>query len=251
MGLLFLSFFAGILTVLSPCVFTLIPVILGGTIQTGNRKRHLVIIGSFILSLFIFTLILKVSTSLINIPLWFWSFVSGVILIFLGIINIFPQVWAKISGNLSLSNRSNKFLQRSVEKSQEESAIEDSKRGFLQDVLTGISLGPVFSSCSPTYGLIIATVLPASFLTGIIYLLAYLLALGIVMFLISIFGRRIIEKLKWATNSQSKFKKILGIIFIIIGLLIIFGIDKQIQALSLQQEGFLNITRFEIGLLGK
>lgn len=254
MALLLLSFLAGILTVLSPCVFTLIPVILGGTLQTGNKKRHLTIIGSFITSIFLFTLILKASTSLINIPLDFWSVLSGLILVFIGIITIFPEIWAKISSKFSFSNKSEKFLQSSVEQSRNnnQSIInQNSGSKLLPDILTGIALGPVFSSCSPTYAIIFANILPVSFLEGTIYLIAYSLGLGIILLIISIFGRKAIDKLKWATKSDSKFKKFLGVIFIIIGILIIFKIDKQIQTASLTNEGFLNITRFEINLLDR
>lgn len=242
MELLIISFFAGILTVLSPCVFTLLPVILGGTIQTNNMRRHFVIIISLMVSIFIFTFLLKASTNLISVPQTFWNVISGMILIFLGFITIFPNLWATISYKLKLSSSSEKLLQESLEKSE-------NSKSLLPDILTGAALGPVFSSCSPTFAIIIATVLPASLIDGVINLIAYVVGLGFILLLISIFGRRIIEKLKWATNPNSKFKKILGIIFIIIGVLIIFGIDKQIQALSLENEGFLNITRFEIDLL--
>ncbi|USN58208.1 MAG: hypothetical protein H6767_08005 [Candidatus Peribacteria bacterium] len=44
---------------------------------------------------------------------------------------------------------------------------------MLGSILVGISLGPVFSSCSPTYAIILAVILPTSFLFGLVNLFAY------------------------------------------------------------------------------
>ena len=68
MILLILSFFAGILTVFAPCILPLLPLIIGGSI-TGDEKqkyRPYIIIGSLVVSLIGFTLLLKASTLLIG-----------------------------------------------------------------------------------------------------------------------------------------------------------------------------------------
>ena len=45
----------------------------------------------------------------------------------------------------------------------------------IRAIATGAALGPVFSTCSPTYSLLLATVFPVSFLSGIGYTLIYAL----------------------------------------------------------------------------
>lgn len=77
MILFLLSLLAGFLTVLAPCTISLLPVIVGGSLNGGHSlKRALVVTGSLGVSVIVFTLLLKVSTSLIAIPQGFWQLLS-------------------------------------------------------------------------------------------------------------------------------------------------------------------------------
>lgn len=75
--ILLISFFSGILTVLAPCVLPLLPVILGGSLAGQSKKRPYIIIASLILSLLLFTLLLKASTVLIHVDPIVWDYVAG------------------------------------------------------------------------------------------------------------------------------------------------------------------------------
>lgn len=232
-----LSFIAGILTVLAPCVFTLLPVILGGSLAGNSWKKSATIIGSLALSVFFFTLLLKASTLLINIDPNFWKYLSGGILIGFGITTLFPKLWDKLAFKLNLSSRPDKLLNKGSK-----------KRSFIGDVLVGAALGPVFSSCSPTYAIIIATILPQDPVSGVINLLAYIIGLTIVLALISIFGQKVIKNLKWAVNPNGIFKKSLGILFIVIGLSIFTGFDKRFETFLLDN-GLFDVTQIEMRFL--
>ena len=96
MLLLIVSFIAGILTILAPCVLPVLPVILGSSVndKKANKKKTLTIIVSLGVSVILFTLLLKVSTLFIDIPEYTWKIVSGVIILILGLITIFPSLWA-------------------------------------------------------------------------------------------------------------------------------------------------------------
>jgi thiol-disulfide isomerase/thioredoxin len=93
----------------------------------------------------------------------------------------------------------------------------------------GAALGPVFSSCSPTYFVILAAVLPAHFATGLLYLLAYCLGMSLFLFALAFAGQRIVSMLGVAADPKGWFKKIIGIVFILVGVAILFGIDKKIE----------------------
>lgn len=239
-GLIILSFVAGALTVLAPCILPLLPVIIGGTSlnsegnETSGLRHALIICISLAISVLVFSLLLKASTLLLGIPQFAWQAISGIIVILFGINLIFPMLWAKVSIKLGIENKSNRFLGQSSK-----------KKGIMRDVLIGAALGPVFASCSPTYALIVATILPQSFVNGLIYLAVYCLGLASVLLAIGVAGQSLVSKLGWATNPNGWFRKTLGIIFIITGLVVIFGLDKQIQTLIIESGLYDPIKKFE------
>lgn len=239
-GLIILSFVAGALTVLAPCILPLLPVIIGGSSlsaeknETNSLRHAIVICVSLAVSVLVFSLLLKASTLLLGIPQFAWQAVSGIIVILFGINLIFPMLWAKISIKLGIENKSNRFLGQSTK-----------KKGIMRDILIGAALGPVFASCSPTYALIVATILPQSFINGLIYLAIYCLGLASVLLAIGIAGQSLVKKLGWAANPNGWFRKTLGIIFVITGLVVIFGLDKQIQTLIIESGLYDPIKKFE------
>ncbi len=238
MTLLFLSFIAGILTVLAPCILPLLPVIVGGSLtgEKPSKSRALVVTASLGVSIIAFTFLLKVSTIFIMVPPSFWTWLSGGIVLILGIVTLFPTLWEKIPLVGALNRESNKVLGAGFQ-----------KKSFWGDVIVGASLGPVFASCSPTYFLVLATVLPRSPLVGFIYLLSYALGLSISLLLIALIGQRIADRLNLVANPEGWFKKTLGVLFILLGIAIITGIDKTVENKILDSN--FNITIFEQKLL--
>lgn len=79
--IIIISFLAGVLTVLAPCVLPLLPVILGGGLAGTSRKRPYIIIASLIVSLMFFTILLKASTLLITVEPKVWDYISGGLLV--------------------------------------------------------------------------------------------------------------------------------------------------------------------------
>lgn len=163
-SLLIASFLAGILTILAPCVLPVLPIVLAGSIGEKQRWYPYLVILSLALSIVLFTVLLKVSTVFIDIPQSFWKYLSGGILLFLGSIYLFPHIWTSIASRLNLT-RSSDSLDRA----------QDIGSPIIRAVATGAALGPVFSTCSPTYTLLLATVFPVSLITGIGYTLIYTL----------------------------------------------------------------------------
>ena len=90
-----ISFFAGVLTVLAPCILPLLPIIIGGSVAGGSSKRAYTVIVSLILSLVIFTLLIKVSTVFLHVPQAAWVYFSAGIVFLLGVSMAFPDLWEK------------------------------------------------------------------------------------------------------------------------------------------------------------
>src|SRR3990167_6793967 len=241
MLLLLISFIAGILTVLAPCILPLLPVIIGHSITdtTPSRRRLFVVVASLGISVILFTLLLKASSLLIDIPQDFWKCISGGIIFLFGLTMVFPNLWEKFSLANTLSIKSNKVLTTGYQ-----------KNSVWGDVIIGASLGPIFSACSPTYFVILATVLPVSFFLGIIYLFTYVLGLSLALIVVALLGERIMAKVGKVSDPRGWFKKIFGVIFILVAIAIISGYDKKLQ-ISLLDAGFLDVTKIEQKLLEK
>lgn len=224
MALLFVSFLAGILSVLAPCVIALMPVLLGRSADGKRARNPVFIIAGLSGSIILFSILLKASTALINIPATTWQIISGLIILFFGITYLCPELWEKISMALRLQEKANKTSGKALQ-----------KQGRLGDVILGASLGPVFSACSPTYALIVASVLPATPVRGFLYLLAFTAGLAGMLVLISVMGSKLVQKLGWGINPNGLFKKVLGVSFIVIGLLIATGTDKEVLSFLVER----------------
>jgi cytochrome c biogenesis protein CcdA len=236
------SILAGVLTVLAPCILPLLPIVVGSSAQEDTSKkslpkRSLVVIGSLAVSVILFTLLLKASTLLITIPQSFWQWFSGVLIVLVGFALVFPEVWARVPGVSKISQAGNKAL-----------GVGYKKQNHTGDIIIGFALGPVFTTCSPTYLFIIATILPASLLTGLWYLLGFVIGLVLVLILIAYFGNKIIAKLSKQSQTADRVKKVFGVILIIIGVAIITGYDKKFET-TILESGYGATIHFEEALI--
>lgn len=238
MAALLFAFLAGVLTTAAPCILPLLPVIVGGTIispQSGSKdyKGPLLITLGLAVSIILFTLLLKASTSLLGVPQQFWQVLSGGIVLLFGLTLIFPELWTK----LNLSQKADGLLHEASE-----------TKGAWGQFLMGAALGPVFNSCSPTYGLIVAVILPASFAQGFTYLLAYTLGLSLTLLMIGYLGRGVAMKLKVLANPTGAVRRVIGAIFILVGVLVLTGGDKAFQTYVLERGWYDSIAELEVPL---
>ncbi len=234
-----LSLIAGFLSVLAPCVLPLLPIIIGGSFTGAeNKKRPYIIIASLVFSLILFTILLKISTSLIGIDPRVWEYISGGIVVALGLTLLFPKLWDEIIGRLGLQAKSQQLL----------GSAGRQKNGTISAVFTGLALGPVFSSCSPMYAWVIATVLPESTSRGLVYLGMYSIGLAAALLGISVLGRRMIDKIKWLSDPHGAFQKTIAVLFIAVGLAVATGFYKDVQTYLVDKD-FLNIKSLEEKLI--
>ena len=242
MLLLLGAFIAGLLTVLAPCVLPLLPIIIGGSVSgdVQDKKRPLVIAAALAMSLVVCTLLLKVTTVLINVPPQAVTYVSGAIIILVGISMLFPMVYAFMLGRLGIESRAQGMLNAGFR----------NKRRFIGPIIIGASLGPVFSSCSPVYAYILATVLPVNFARAFLYIIAYVLGLSLVLLLIGYYGQRFVGRIRFASNPYGWFQRTVAILFIVVGLLVCTGYDKRLQTYVSQHTPF-NFDTLSTALLPK
>lgn len=236
-----ISVLAGVFTVLAPCILPLLPVVIGAS-EEGTRgisKRAMVVIGSLSVSVILFTLLLKATTIFISIPQSFWSTFSGIVVVLVGLAICFPSLWAKIPFINEISIAGNKVIGTGYQ-----------QKSYKGDVLIGLALGPVFTTCSPTYLFIIATVLPSSFLVGLVYLLGFTLGLAFSLLMIAYFGQQIVNKISTHMNTAGNVKKFFGVLIIIVGLAILTGYDKKLETFILDS-GYGATINLENSLIEK
>ena len=234
------SLIAGLLIVLAPCVLPLLPVILGGSVVRDDRDRWrpFAITGSLVASLVVFTLLLKASTVFIKVDPRVWTYLSGGLIVVLGVSMLFPALWSRLSEAVGLEGRAHAFLERA----------HGHRNRTVSAVLTGAALGPVFSSCSPTYAWAIATVLPASPTRGMVYLSAYCVGVGAGLLAVALLGRRLLSRIRWANKPGGAFQRTIAALFIVMGLFIVTGLDQAVETRLLTADPF-GIIRLEQRLI--
>ena len=236
-----ISILAGVFTVLAPCILPLLPVVIGASEEgaKGISKRAIVVIGSLSISVILFTLLLKATTIFISIPQSFWSTFSGIVVILVGLAICFPSLWSKVPFINEISIAGNKVIGTGYQ-----------QKSYKGDALIGLALGPVFTTCSPTYLFIIATVLPSAFLVGLVYLLGFTIGLAFSLLVIAYFGQHIVNRISAHMNTAGNIKKVFGVLIIIVGIAILTGYDKKLETFILDS-GYGATINLENSLIEK
>ena len=226
MALFIASLLAGVFSVLAPCVLPLVPVMIAPSAQKQKRSVWWLLTGLG-LSIIVFSILLKSTTALLGVSPQVWSVISGVIVVLFGVTLVAPRTWEWLMMRTGLAVAA-----------QKQSAGASARRGRFGYLLFGASLGLIFSVCSPTYALIVAVLLPADPLRGALYLVAYVVGLLAMLALVALLGQRLVRALGWGLNPRGAFRRVLGAVLIVFGVLIITGLDKEISAWLVGQGWF-------------
>jgi cytochrome c-type biogenesis protein len=227
---------AGALTTLAPCAFSLLPVVVGGSLSgapDAGTRRALLVTASLGASVFVFTLALRATTTLIGVPTEVWQWVSGGLLVVLGLVTAVPELWDRVAVATGLSGSSARGLHAARQRG-----------GALGAVLTGAALGPVFTSCSPLYGYVVVTVLPAEPSRGIALLATYVVGLVAVLLAVALGGQRVVRRVRWAADPHSWFRRGLGLLLVVVGLLVLTGLMQDLEVWVLDHSP---IAPWEVG----
>lgn len=223
MLLILFAFLAGFVTVLSPCILPVLPIVLSGSL-TGGHRRPVGIVTGFILSFTIFTLFLSVIVRATGISPNLLRNLSVVIVFLFGASLLIPnfqvimeKLFSKLSGLVSRN--------------------QTQSTGFLSGLLLGVSLGLVWTPC---VGPIIASVIAlaaTSSVNGIAILITFAYATGtaIPMLLITFGGRRLLQKVPWLLKNTGNIQKSFGVIMILVAIGLFFGFDRSFQSYILEK----------------
>ncbi|MBP7967283.1 cytochrome c biogenesis protein DipZ [Candidatus Woesebacteria bacterium] len=217
------AFLAGIITVLSPCILPILPIILTSSIGGVNTviSRPIGVITGFILSFTFFTLFLSTIVRLSGIPAETLRFVSVLVVAGFGLSLLVPQfqvlverLFSKLSGFMPNSQR---------------------KTGFSGGLVIGFSVGLLWTPC---VGPILASVISLA-ITGTVTFdaflitLAYSLGTAIPMFLIILGGQNTLRRVPWLLSNLGYIQKVFGVLMIVTAIGIFFNVDRRFQTFVL------------------
>jgi cytochrome c-type biogenesis protein len=221
-------FIAGLATVITPCILPILPAVLSGSV--GSRFRPVAIVTGMSITFTLMGILINAVASFgffAEYLRWFSIF----FIILMGAIlfdNDVNNVYVGISSSIVNSARERmSFLGKLASKAP--------SGGLLSGLFLGMSLGVLWIPCvGPILGAVFAYIQVSSGGVDLLYsallLVAYSIGVSIPMLIIAYSGKSISGRVKWFVRRGNFFKKLSGLILIMVGLMMLFGIDKIIQA---------------------
>ena len=232
--LVFFAFLAGVVTILSPCILPILPIVLSGSLA-GGKKRPFGIITGFILSFTFFTLALSAIVKATGLSADGLRTIAIVVIALFGLSMITPkfQIWmerifSKLAG----------FLPKGSNDS-----------GYVGGIFVGLSLGLLWAPCvGPILASVITLAATSSVrLITILITLAYSIGTAIPMLGITYGGRTLLNRVPWLLSSSQKIQKTFGVFMILTAIAIFFNIDRKFQTyiLTTFPNYGVGLTKFE------
>jgi len=231
------AFLAGVITVLSPCILPILPIILTSSIggQNIGKARPIGVVLGFILSFTFFTLFLSTIVKFSGIPADALRLFSVFVIAGFGFSLLIPQFQV--------------FIERLFSKLAAFMPSSQNRTGFGGGLLIGFSVGLLWTPC---VGPILASVISLA-ITGTVTLdaffitLSYALGTAIPMFLIMLGGQSALKRVPWLLANLGHIQKIFGVLMVLTAVAIFFNIDRKFQTFILTtfpQYG-TGLTQFE------
>ena len=218
--LLLFAFLAGFVTILAPCIWPVLPIVLSSSISGGrSHKKPLGITLGVILSFTFFTLSISFLVRAFHLDPNILRIIAVFVIGFLGLTMIIPSLSGKFE--LFVSKLSNIFGQNS----------ENKDSGFLSGFITGLSLGIVWSPCA---GPILATIAALAAigqvnLAVVLVTLSYVTGVGIPLFAFAYGGQQFITRTKGISRYTGIIQKIFGVVMILAAVAIYTNFDQTFQ----------------------
>lgn len=215
-----IAFISGVLTVFSPCVLPILPIILASGVEGKVWRIRGVIVG-LIISFTVITLILSAVVSALGVPSDTIRLLAVVFLLAFGISLAFPKIWENV--------------QARIEQHWKIKPQAQTGTGFWGGAIMGVSLGVVWTPC---IGPIVATVATLaavnSFSAGSILLVfAYALGTGAALYLIARGGSKVVSKLAFVKRNNQVIRQVFGVVVVLTALFIWTGLDRRLQTWTL------------------
>jgi cytochrome c-type biogenesis protein len=222
-GSLALAFVAGVLSILSPCVLPILPIVLGAAASEhrwGPAALAAGLAASFVvIGLFVATIGYSIGLDGDRL-----RYVAAVLMIVIGVILLVPRLQVQLAvAGAPLQNWSDRHFGGS------------SRSGIAGQVSVGLLFGAVWSPCvGPTLGA--ASILAAQGRDlGVVgaTMLSFGLGAGLPLAALGLLSREAV--LRWRTHlaaGSARAKSVFAVLLVGIGFLIVSGLDKRVETLA-------------------
>ena len=215
-----LAYVAGALTILSPCVLPLVPIVLGSAAQR-HRLGPLALAAGLVVSFSLTGFALATVGEAAGIESDTVRLIGAIVLVLIGLALIIPQ-FQRLSERLSAPLAS--------WAGERQAGLE--KYGLWGQAGIGVLLGLVWSPCvGPTLGAATVLASQGQNLAGVaVVMAAFGLGIASVLLVLALAARSVIAKWRGRLMSAGNGgKKALGVLVMAVGLLIITGTDHIIE----------------------
>jgi cytochrome c biogenesis protein CcdA/thiol-disulfide isomerase/thioredoxin len=226
--LLAFAFVSGVITILSPCILPVLPIVLSGSVG-GGRARPFGVLTGFVVSFTAFTLSLSAIVQALGIPVDALRVVAVVLIVLFGVVMLVPWLRDRFEMVTSrIASRSARGSRASVPQSR--------WAGYVSGIVVGLSLGLIWTPCvGPIMASVISLALTQHVDGGSVFItLAYTLGTSIPMLGVMLGGRALINRVPALTRHAGAIQKGFGVLMIVMGVAIGFGWDRQFQSFILR-----------------
>ncbi|NNM66939.1 MAG: cytochrome c biogenesis protein CcdA [Spirochaetales bacterium] len=221
--LIVFAFLAGVVTILSPCVLPILPVILSGSIGAGKLRPWGIIVG-FIVSFTVFTLTLSAIVQAFHVSADVLRWVAAGLIFVFGVVMVVPQL-------------KDLFLMAATRLTSRATQTPRKKTGgFWSGVVLGFSLGLVWTPCvGPIMASVITLALSQTVdLGAVLITLSYTTGTSLPLLLIVLGGRGLLNRFPSLTKNTGKIQRVFGVLMILTAVALFTGADRMIQTWLLE-----------------
>ncbi|NNM54830.1 MAG: cytochrome c biogenesis protein CcdA, partial [Spirochaetales bacterium] len=216
------AFLAGVVTIVSPCVLPILPVVLSGSLGSGKLRPWGIITG-FIASFTLFTLTLSSIVQIFHVSPDILRWVaSGFILLF-GLVMVIPQLKEAF---MALASRITASSTRP----------RKAKGGYFSGLLLGFSLGLVWTPCvGPIMASVVSLAMSQAVDAGAVFItLSYSVGAAVPLLLLVLGGQGLLKRFPGLVKNTGKIQKIFGVVMVLTALALFTGFDRTVQTWLLE-----------------
>jgi cytochrome c-type biogenesis protein len=221
-----LAFLAGLLSILSPCVLPLVPIVFG-TALSAHRLGPVVLVAGLTLSFLVMGVVVAGAGYSIGLEESALRFVSALLLVAVGIVLMVPQLQAQVA-----------LAAGPISNWTEQKLSTTTSTSLGGQFLVGLLLGVVWTPCvGPTLGAASVLASQGEQLGEVVATMAaFAVGSSLPLLLIGLLSREAF--LRWRgrfVTAGTTGKMVMGSLLVATGLLFVTGTDKVVQA------GLLNV----------